>query len=143
MRHFMSKPKHVKCISNDGKRLSPVRTLAYDSGLKLYDREKDKDFARSHNDGTQILYYDIFNYTDCDYTDKTIPVAERMSNLANDLYAQNRQKHERLLTRFHFALPNYFSDEQLILLTKKLVRCSPKISSALLSCASTKKKPMG
>ena len=120
MIHFLSKPKHVKCLSADGRRLSPVRTLTYDSGLVLYDRLKGKNYVQLHTDGTQILYSDIFNYCDCRYTDQSIPVEERISNLANDLYDENKQPGERLIVRFHFALPTNLTDDQLIELTAKI-----------------------
>ena len=116
----MSKPKHIKCLSKDGKRLSPVRTLTYDTGLVLHDRDVNKDYYHRHNDGTVILHSEIYNYRDSRYTDKSIPVAERLSNLACDVYNAQRQKDERTFVRFHFAVPFYLTDEQLIELTAKL-----------------------
>lgn len=116
----MSKPKHIKCLSKDGKRISPVRSLTYDTGLVLHDRDVNKDYSHRHNDGTVILYSEIFNYTNSRYTDKSIPVAERLSNLASDVYNAQRQKDERTFVRFHFAVPFYLTDEQLIELTAKL-----------------------
>ena len=119
MIHYISKPTHVKCLSANGKRLSPVRSLSYDSGLVLQDRDTGNSIYRPHKitDGTQILYTDIFHYQKSKYTDTSIPVEERLSNLANDLYASNRQKGERILANFKFALPIYFDDEQLKELT--------------------------
>lgn len=116
----MSKPKHIKCLSKDGKRISPVRSLTYDTGLVLHDRDVNKDYSHRHNDGTVILYSEIFNYRASRYTDKSIPVAERLSNLASDVYNAQRQKDERTFVKFHFAVPFYLTDEQLIELTAKL-----------------------
>ena len=120
MHHYMSKPKHIKCLSKDGKRISPVRSLTYDTGLVLHDRDVNKDYCHRHNDGTVILYSEIFNYTNSRYTDKSIPVAERLSNLACDVYNAQRQTDERTFVKFHFAVPFYLTDEQLIELTAKL-----------------------
>lgn len=120
MYHYMSKPVHIKCISSNGHRLSPVRSLTYDTGLVLHDRDVNKDYCHRHNDGTVILYSEIFNYRASRYTDKSIPVAERLSNLASDVYNAQRQQDERTFVRFHFAVPFYLTDEQLIELTAKL-----------------------
>ena len=120
MHHYMSKPVHIKCISSNGHRLSPVRSLTYDTGLVLHDRDVNKDYYHRHTDGTVILHSEIYNYADSRYTDKSIPVAERLANLATDVYNAQRQKDERTFVRFHFAVPFYLTDEQLIELTAKL-----------------------
>ncbi len=120
MIHYLSKAKHITCSAKDGKRLSPVRSLAYDSGLALHDRERDKDFSQKHNDGTEIISTEICNYQDCKYTDKSVPIEKRLSDIANDLYDQNRSLKERLLVKFVFALPSGLNDKQLIFLTRKI-----------------------
>ena len=120
MIHYLSKAKHITCSAKDGKRLSPVRSLAYDSGLALHDRERDKDFSQKHNDGTEIISTEICNYQDCKYTDKSVPIEKRLSDIANDLYDQNRSLKERLLVKFVFALPSNLNDKQLIALTRKI-----------------------
>ena len=118
--HYL-KVKHRTCSTATGRRRSPMAGPSYDSGIALLDETTGRITNRQHTDGTEIIFTEIFSAdSDCKYSDKSIPIQDRLNRLWNDLYALNKNDNERIAVYGEIALPNGISDNEMKELTNNL-----------------------
>ncbi len=113
--HYVGNIRHITCQTKAGKRRSPMSDIAYNSGQTLTDTATGRKHCRPHTDGTVIIATDIVSADPkCKYGDRSVPSAQRREQMYNELVSLNKKQSERVYMKTEIALPNSFTDKQLV-----------------------------
>lgn len=114
------KVKHRTCGTKT-RYVSPADELSYDVDMELHDENNKKNYHQKHDDGTDVIYADVFANEKCYYNNKREAVNKRIERLIKDVYeSNNKQNRQRLFAYGEISVPNNLSDEDLKELTKML-----------------------
>ena len=112
--------KHQTCRTAKGQRRSPVQGISYDSDMMLLDKTTGNVIYRKHTDNTTVIYSEIISAPSCKYSDTSVPLNKRRTEMWNELYAENKNDDERIRAYCELAIPNFLTDEEMVELAKNI-----------------------
>lgn len=112
--------KHRTCGTKK-RYISPAYELSYDVDLKLHDDHNNKDYHQIHDDGTTVIFREVFVHEKSFYNNPRRGVKERIEKLIQDMYIANgKQNNQRMFVYGEISVLNNLTDKELIELTNRI-----------------------